>query len=74
MLDKNDREEIAQLMKAIVESDITPKLNLILEGHSSIIDKLVPVSRVEELEEKVKFLEIVVRQLSEDMLLLKKAQ
>ena len=46
MLDKTDREEIAHLMKVIVESDITPKLNLLLECHQSIIERLVPVSRV----------------------------
>ena len=38
MLDKTDREEIAHLMKIIVESEITPKLNLLLEGHQSIVD------------------------------------
>ena len=47
MLDKTDREEIAHLMHVIVESDITPKLDLLLEGHAAIIDKLVSVSRVE---------------------------
>jgi len=74
MLDQKDLEEIAHLMRVIVESDITPKLNLLLEGHQSIMDRLVPVSRVEKLEEEVDFLKIVVRQLSEELKLLKKAQ
>ena len=74
MLDKKDREDIAHLMHVIVESEITPKLNLLLEGHQALIDKLIPVSRVDELEEEVKLLKIVVRQLSEDIQQLKKAQ
>ena len=74
MLDNTDREEIAHLMKIIVESDITPKLNILLEGHKAILEKLVPVSRVDGLEEEVKLLKIIVRQLSEDLQLLKKAQ
>ena len=74
MLDNNDRDEIARIMRVIVESDITPKLNLILEGHQDILGKLIPESRVVKLEEDVTILKIAVRQLSEDMQLLKKAQ
>ncbi|MCL2153754.1 MAG: hypothetical protein FWH57_12550 [Oscillospiraceae bacterium] len=44
MLDVTDREEIAHIMHIIVESDITPKLNLLIEGHQSVSEKLVPVS------------------------------
>ena len=74
MLDKKDHEEIARLMRVIVESDITPALSLLIEGHKAIIDRLVPVSRVDGLEDEVKLLKIVVRQLSEDVQQLKKAQ
>ena len=74
MLDKADRDEIAHLMHVIVECDISPKLQLLAEGHQVIIDRLVPTSRVEDLEGKVKLLEIVVRQLSDDLQTLKKAQ
>ena len=74
MLDSKDREDIAHLMRAIVECDITPKLNLLLEGHQSIIERFVPASRVDELEDEVKFLKAIVLQLSEEVQKLKKAQ
>ena len=40
MLDKKDREDIAHLMHVIVESEITPKLNLLLEGHQALLSRL----------------------------------
>ena len=64
MLDKKDYEEISHLMRVIVESDITPKFNLLAEGQQAIISRLIPASRVEMLEEEVKLLKAVVRQMS----------
>ena len=57
-----------------LENKIIPMLNLLLEGQKTIVDNLVPVSRVEDLEEEVKLLKIIVRQISEDVQQLKKAQ
>ena len=73
MLDDNDHKTIAHIMRTIIESDITPKLDLLVEGYSSINEKLIPTSRIEELEDEVKLLKTVVRQLSEDLQKLKKA-
>ena len=61
-------------LRLTVENDIKTKLDLILERQQTIIDKLVPVSRIEELENEMKLQKIVVRQLSEDVQQLKKAQ
>ena len=43
-------------------------------GRQVILDKLVPVSRVDELETEVKFLRAFVVQLAEKVELLQKAQ
>ena len=67
------KTEIMQEVSVLMDSKFTPQFNLLAEGQQAILDKLIPVSRMEELEEKVRFLEVVVRKLSEDMLLLKKA-
>ena len=73
MLDEKDHKEIAHIMKVVIESDITPRLDLLLDGYKSIYEKLIPISRIEELEDEVKLLKVVVRQLSEDLQQLKKA-
>ena len=67
------KTDIMQDVSVLIDSKFTPQFKLLAEGQQAILDKLILVSRVEELEEKVRFLEIVVRQLSEDIKLLKKA-
>lgn len=49
MLDAQDRKDIAELMHVIVESEITPKFNLLVEGQQTLLETLAPKSRVEEL-------------------------
>ena len=61
-------------MMAYFESAILPKFNLLADGQASILEKLVPRSRVDELEDEVKFLKSIVRQMNEDLQRLKKAQ
>ena len=56
------------------ENDMTQKIELLLEGHAAIIDKLAPISRVEALEDEVTVMKIAIRQLNEDIQQLKKAQ
>ena len=60
------RSEIMQGVSVLMESKFTPQFNLLAEGQQMIIDKLIPISRVEKLEEDVTILKIAVRQLSED--------
>ncbi len=77
MLDEKDLQAIDQLiahrMNIIIESDINPKFNLLAEGIQDIQEKLVPRSRVDELEDEVKFLKIMVRQMAERISTLEKA-
>lgn len=84
MLDEKDLQAIAQLMEqqkreiihevnVLIENEVTPKFNLLAEGQQTILDTLAPKSRVDELEDEVKFLKSIVRQMNEDIQKLKKA-
>lgn len=72
-LDKKDYEEIARLLKVVVENDIVPKLQILAEGQRTILDTLAPKSRVDELEEEVAFLKTVIKMHSEQIAALTKA-
>lgn len=74
MLDAQDRKDIAELMRVIVESEITPKLNLLADGQKTLLETLAPKSRVQELEEEVDFLKSIIKLHSQQIAELKKAQ
>ena len=74
MLDANDYQEIAQIMQTIIESSITPKLNLLAENQRTLLETLAPKSRVDELQEEVDFLKSIIKLHSEQIAELKKAQ
>ena len=74
MLDAQDRKDIYELMHVIVESEITPKFNLLVEGQQTLLETLAPKSRVEALEEEVDFLKSIIKLHSEQIAELKKAQ
>ncbi len=74
MLDERDLDQIGRIVSLLLENQINPQLRLLAEGQQAILDKLVPVSRVEELETEVKFLRAFVVQLAEKVELLQKAQ
>lgn len=74
MLDERDLDQIRRVVSLLLENQINPQLRLLAEGQQAILDKLVPVSRVEELETEVKFLRAFVVQLAEKVELLQKAQ
>ena len=65
--------ESAHNTRVLLESYVEPKFNLLAEGQQIILEKLVPRSRVDELDEELKFLKSIVRQINEDLQLLKKA-
>lgn len=88
MLDEKDLQAIANLVDArldaklqpfkqetiaMMEAYFEPKFNLLAEGQKEIREMLVPRSRVDDLEEEVRFLKSVIRQISEDVQKLKKA-
>ena len=67
------KQDLIQCMNVIIESEITPKFNLLADGIKDIQEKLVPRSRVDDLEDEVKFLKLMCRQMAEDTAKLKKA-
>ncbi len=77
MLDEKDLQAIDQLMahrmNIILESEISPKLNLLAEGMEILQEKMAPRSRVDELDEEIKFLKLMVRQMNERINNLEKA-
>ena len=78
MLDEKDLQAIDELIArrlgVVVESDIKPKFDLLVEGQQTILDNLVPKSRVDELEEELELLKAAFRGLSREVSELKKAQ
>ena len=88
MLDERDLEAIDSLIQkriveaeqriakntvALMDSDFSRKFDLLAEGIQDIQEKLVPCSRVDDLEEEVKFLKVLYRQMNEDLQKRKKA-
>lgn len=70
------REEIKDSQRAIyasVEAYFDPKFKLLFENQQSMMETLAPKSRVETLEEEVRFLKLVIRKLNEDVQKLKEA-
>lgn len=66
-------EETMHNVKVLIENEVAPKFSLLAEGQQTILETLAPKSKVDDLEEEVKFLKVVVRQLGEDLQKLKKA-
>ena len=60
-------------MQVLIENTVAPKFDLVMEALDGIREQLVPRSRVDDLEDEVKFLKVVVRQMSERMAALEKA-
>lgn len=66
-------DETTHRMKVLLNTEVQTKFNLLAEGQQDILNQLVPRSRVEELEDEVKFLKSVVRQINDEVQALKKA-
>ena len=66
-------DEAENRMKVMVESYFDPKFNLLYENQKIMMEQLAPRSRVDDLEDEVKFLKSVVRQMNDEIQKLKKA-
>ena len=80
MLDKNDLQMIQEMittsenrMKVMMESYFDPKFNLLYENQQIMMEQHAPRSRVDDLEDEVKSLKSVVRQMNDEIQKLKKA-
>ena len=68
------KQEIMGVVQVLMESQFQPQFNLLAEGQQAILEKLVPRSRVDDLEDEVKFLKSMVRRMDDELQALKKAQ
>ena len=57
MLEKKDYEEIAHLMRVIVESDLSPKLDLLFEKLDGLEERMVEPSELDGLKDRLDVLE-----------------
>ena len=65
--------EAENRMKVRMESYFDPNFNLLFENQQIMMEQLAPRSRVDELEDEVKFLKSIVRQMNDEIQQLKKA-
>ncbi len=65
--------ETTQAMNVLIETKVQTQLNILAEGQQAILEKLVPRSRVDDLEEEIKFLKVIVRKMNEEIQQLKQA-
>ena len=61
-------------VRVLVDVDIEKNLNLLAEGHQTLLETLTPKTKTEELEENDILLRMAVAALSKDVAELKKAQ
>lgn len=85
MLDQNDIQMIAQLleqqekkiinqMNAIIETKVTPQIQLIAEQHGDIIARLDKVDHIDDHADRIRTLERVTAAHTAEIKELKKAQ
>ena len=60
-------------MQVLIENPVNPKFDLVMEALAGIQEQLVPRSRVDDLEDEVKFMKVVMRQMAERVSALEKA-
>ena len=59
---------------AYIEGAVIPQLQMLAEGHQTLLETLAPKNRVEALEDDVVFLKSIVKSLMQEVSELKKAQ
>lgn len=63
-----------QDVKALLDTEVQTKFNLLAEGQQAIMEALTPKSEIEQLRSEMDVLKLAVRTLSQDLDELKKAQ
>lgn len=66
-------QRISKNTVMLMDAEFKPRFDLLAEGQKDILEKLVPRSRVDDLEEEVKFMKSIIRQMNDDLQKLKKA-
>ncbi len=68
------KHEIINEVKVLMEADVMPKFNLLADGIQSINEKMIPAEAIDEIEDRLDALEATVRLHSKEIAKLKKAQ
>ena len=68
------RRDIMQDVKALLDTEVQTKFNLLAEGQQAIMEALTPKSEIEQLRSEMDVRKLAVRTLSQDLDELKKAQ
>ena len=67
------KQDTIQAASVMMESYFEPKFKLLAENQQIIMETMVPKSRVDDLEDEVKFIKVMVRQMGERISRLEKA-
>ena len=68
------KQEIMHDVKVLLDTEVTPKFNLLAEKQKIMLDKLAPKSELEELRSEVSVLKLAIRTINQEIAELKKAQ
>lgn len=60
--------------QVLLETEIRDNIQLLFDGHKTILETLAPKSRVDALEDDVSFMKTVIKAMSQEIEELKKAQ
>ena len=71
---EKQKQEIMHDVKVLLDTEVTTRFNLLAEGQQAILEKLVPMSRIEAVEADVAVLKQAVRAMNQEIAGLKKAQ
>lgn len=63
----SSEERTAQKTIALMDLEFTSKFNLLAENQQLLLDKMVPTSRVDELEEEIRLLKMLYRKVQEEV-------
>ena len=67
-------DETTQRMKVLLDTEVTPKFNLLAENQSIMMEKLERLDDIEVMDTRITALEAMVKKLNRDVEKLKKAQ
>ncbi|MBQ3466761.1 MAG: hypothetical protein IJH21_00375 [Oscillospiraceae bacterium] len=60
-------------MMTLIESEINPKLQTLAEGHELLLERMIPESRIEQLEAELLVQRMAIKNLNERLDALEKA-
>ena len=68
------KKEMHEDMMTIVESEITPKLRILAEGHEALLERMTPPEEIEDMKTDIFILKEAVKNLGTNVKALQKAQ